>query len=118
MDDRAESSIHSLIYWAVCETCYDREYIYRAFVKHYTQISRRMFVDLPSPETGEYTFNGIKSNRSVSVRWRFARRLNWCGSNHVTLTVTITDQIRGGGQTRCGVFNVNTGRNVEEEDFI
>ena len=118
MVEQSERSIHSLIYWAVCETCFDREYIYRAFVKHFGEISRQMFVQLPAPEAGKYVFNGIKSQKTVTVKWAFERRLNYCGSNHVNVTAQVLDRITGAEETAGGTFNVNTGRNIDDEAFM
>lgn len=92
--------LHDWIYDIVCEICYDREYLYACYVRHFSALLTEIFEQGRIVDSGTYKIIGIKSNLVANFYWRLESRLNMMRLNVVTI--------------RCAVENVDTGKQQSE----
>ena len=78
--------LHDWIYKIVTEVCYDRDYLYACYVRHFTGLMNEIIEKGPSVQAGEYNIGGIKSNKNVRIDWQLERRLDWTGSNIISFS--------------------------------
>jgi len=77
--------IHDWIFEIVDEICYDREYVYPSFVRHFCSLMREVERTGRLSGEGTYRVSGIKSNINAVLSWQFEHRLNLVGSNVITI---------------------------------
>ena len=100
--------LHDWIYEIVCEVCYDRDYLYACFVRHYTNLLNEIIEKGSSAQAGEYNIEGIKSNKNVRINWQLERRLNWMGSNIASFSCRI-ESLGSEVQKMKNRFDMSTG---------
>jgi hypothetical protein len=109
--------LHDWLYEIVAAVCFDRDYLYLAFYRHFTGLLADVTAAGAITDRGEYVFPGMKSNLQVRVTWQLARRLTWIGPNVLTLVAAI--ETLGGGSASAGAnevlsaqFDLSTGDEV------
>ncbi len=78
--------LHGWIYEIVTEVCYDRDYLYACYVRHFSGLMNDVFAKGACWQSGEYEIKGMKSNKDAHISWQLERRLGWMGSNVITLS--------------------------------
>jgi hypothetical protein len=112
-DQSAPNTLHDWLYDLVCQVCYDRDYLYLSFVRHFGGLMATVEQAGPTQAAGTYAFAGLKSGLRVDLTWRLARRLDWLRSNWLALDYRIVDAASGEIQaTGAGRFDVATGERV------
>jgi len=106
-------TIHQWLHWIITEVSADREYQYRAFVEHFSALMGQIYGGGSVSESGSYLIPGMKSDLEARIEWRLSSRVNYMGSNRLTLTCRLYDRRRGSavesGET-C--FELATGRRI------
>lgn len=77
--------LHDWIYEIVEDICYDREYVYPYFVRHFTGLMKEIEEQGSISGEGTYSIPGIKSGVTATLHWQIEHRLNWVGSNVVSI---------------------------------
>jgi len=85
--------LHDWIYGIVNEVCYDRDYLYACYIRHFTGLMNEITEKGPYEQSGIYTIEGIKSNKKASLSWRLDKRLDWLGLNAVTFCCKIESAV-------------------------
>lgn len=93
-DVKGEKLLHGWIYGIICSISYDREYVYRAFAKHFNEIMKGIFEGF-CKEEGIYIINGIKSDYNAHLSWSMPRRLDYIGLNSILLKCVIVNKYTG-----------------------
>ena len=102
--------LHDWLYECVAEVCYDRDYLYLAYVRHFTALMNQIIDRGRFENRGEYAFAGMKSNLSARLEWQLEHRLSWMGSNQLQLRCTFTNTLTGAdSDIRSGRFDFSTG---------
>jgi hypothetical protein len=84
--------LHDWIYDIVCEICYDREYLYACYVRHFSALLKDILEQGLTADGGTYRIIGIKSNLAADFHWQLESRLNMMGLNVVTIRCSIENQ--------------------------
>ena len=87
--------LHDWLYDLVGEVCYDREYLYLFFLKHFQALMAEVIEQGRSVASGTYTMPGRKSDRQASLRWRLSRRVDWTAPNVLVIDWEIQDRYTG-----------------------
>ncbi len=105
--------LHDWLFQVVAEVCYDRDYLYLAFIRHFTALMG-LIVDRGRFEArGEYSLPGMKSNLSARLEWQLEHQLTWMGPNRLQLRCTLIDMAAGVEiETRSGCFDFSTGDRI------
>ena len=113
METEDYQTIHQWLYGIIAEVCADREYQYRAFVEHFTVLMGRIYGEGSVSESGSYLVAGMKSDLEARIEWRLASRLNYMGSNRLTLICRLYDR-RSDSMVESGkaCFELATGRRI------
>jgi hypothetical protein len=108
--------LHDWLYGIVASVCIDRDYIYLAFYRHFSALLADIISQGAVANAGEYTIQGMKSNRDAEVHWQLERRLTWIGPNTVTLEARVRPVSAGeaaiGEEVLVGRFDLSTGDEV------
>jgi hypothetical protein len=105
--------LHVWLYDIVSEVCFERDYLYLAFYRHFSTLLGELTERGRVCDRGETCFAGVKSNLQVTIEWQLEHRLTWSGPNRLLLTAHI--QAIGGGQdqeVRRAAFDLSTGDEV------
>jgi hypothetical protein len=104
----AAALLHDWLYRLVDEVCFDREYVYFAFVEHFSALLKQIYHLGSTEGRGAYAIPGIKSERRLSLRWSLEHRLNYTGPNLLAFEYAITE---GGAELERGQarFDLSTG---------
>ena len=81
--------LHEWIYELVCEVCYDREYVYTSYVRHFGQLMKDILEQGKFCQSGNYEIIGMKSNLKVILKWDLERCINFVGLNVVSIIYSI-----------------------------
>jgi hypothetical protein len=102
--------LHDWFYQLVVDVCYDRDYLYLVFIRHFTAMMNQILEHGRFENSGEYSLPGMKSNLSAQLDWKLEHNLTWMGPNQLQLRCTLTDTQSGGGrETRSVCFDFSTG---------
>ena len=103
--------IHDWIFEIVDEICYDREYVYPSFVRHFCSLMQKIEQTGRLSGEGTYRVPGIKSNITAVLSWQFEHRLNLVGSN----VIAVSCEFEGGDDlpNRIANFEMSTGERIE-----
>ncbi|MBM4460382.1 MAG: hypothetical protein FJ011_21905 [Chloroflexi bacterium] len=105
--------LHDWFFERVNEACYDRDYLYLAFVRHFTAFMADIIRLGKTEERGDYLIPGIKSGLDVRLVWQLQRRLDWIGPNVLTVQCQLVDRATGDPQGgSVGRFDLSTGEMV------
>lgn len=105
--------LHEWVFERVSEVCYDREYLYLAFVRHFTAFMADIIRLGKAEECGAYLIPGIKSDLDARLTWQLQRRLDWIGLNLLTVQCQLVDRATGDPQSgSVERFDLSTGDNV------
>jgi hypothetical protein len=107
----ASAILHDWLYRLVDEVCFDREYLYRAFVENFSALLKEIYRLGGTEGRGSYEFPGIKSGRRASLNWALAHRLNYSGPNILSFEYVIAE---GEAEVERGQarFDLSTGVGV------
>jgi hypothetical protein len=109
----APQSLHAWLYQLIEELCYDREYLYLAFVEHFTALMKQVMSS--GAAEGAYEIPGIKSGRSARLAWVLGHRLSFMGPNVLSVSYVVTEE--GDARERGTVkFDVSTGITAGQEE--
>ena len=100
--------LHEWIYEIVSEVCYDRDYLYACYVRHFTHLMNEIIEKGSSVQAGEYNIEGIKSNKNIRISWQLETRLIWHGPNAVTFCCEIESKVEPVKKLRRR-FDMSTG---------
>ena len=100
--------LHDWIYEIVSEVCYDRDYLYACYVRHFTGLMNEIIEKGPFEKAGAYTIEGIKSNKKAFLCWHLDKRLDWLGPNKVTFCCEIKSDVEP-VNTLNECFDLSTG---------
>jgi hypothetical protein len=102
--------LHDWFYQVVADVCYDRDYLYLVFIRHFTALMSQILDQGRFENRGKYTLPGMKSNLSAQLEWQLENRMTWMGPNRLELRCTFTDAFSGlEKETRRGWFDLSTG---------
>lgn len=108
-------TLHEWIYALVKEVCYDREYIYPSFIRHFGQLMQDIYFKGRTQSSGVYEIPGMKSGRVAELEWRLERCMDLVRLNTVRIRCTIRVMDSGvveNSQTYC--FETSAGTQVPE----
>ena len=109
----APQSLHGWLYELMEELCYDREYLYLAFVEHFAALMKQVMSS--GAAEGAYEIPGIKSGRSARLAWVLDHRLSFMGPNVVSVSYVVDEE--GAADERGTVrFDVSTGMAAGREE--
>lgn len=100
--------LHDWIYEIVSEVCYDRDYLYPCYIRHFTGLMNEIIEKGSFEQAGTYTVEGIKSNKKASLNWRLDKRLDWLGFNAVTFCCEIESATKQSQKLQVR-FDLSTG---------
>ncbi len=102
-------TLHEWLYRLMEELCYDREYLYLAFVEHFTGLMK--LVMSSGAVEGVYEIPGIKSGRRAFLEWTLEHRLSFMGPNILSVSYRVNrdETSEEHGTVR---FDVSTGTEV------
>ena len=83
--------LHEWIYEIVCEICYDKEYLYAVYVRHFAGLMNEIFEQGKIVNRGIYEIPGMKSGLKAKLEWQVEGRTNMMGLNVVSICCTIED---------------------------
>ena len=83
--------LHEWFYDMVAGVCHDREYVFAAFVRHFSAFMSDVLQSGQFAGEGTYVIPGIKSGSRATLAWRLERRLDWMGLNELTVHYLIQD---------------------------
>jgi len=84
--------LHDWIYEIVSEVCYDRDYLYACYIRHFTGLTNNIIETGSLACSGDYVIEGMKSNKNANISWQLERRIDWMGSNIINLDCKIRSQ--------------------------
>jgi hypothetical protein len=103
-------TLHDWLYQVVAEVCYDRDYLYLAFVRHFSALMGQIVERGRFEDRGTYALPGMKSNRSARLEWRLEHALTWDGPNRLELRCILLDALSGAPiEARSACFDLSTG---------
>jgi len=107
-------TIHEWLFALIEETCHDRDYLYRAYVEHFSGLMNGIYRAGATAERGTYHLPGIKSDRQASLFWTLEHRLDYQGPNVLAVTCRIFDAGSPSQTTeqRTARFDLSTGRAI------
>lgn len=94
MPDDKVKYLHEWIYEIVNTVSFDRDYIYRSYVSHFSNIMNEVFQGAIQ-DHGRYLIHGIKGDCDAEIEWQMSQRLNYCGLNTVKIRCTILQKTTG-----------------------
>lgn len=108
----AAATIHEWLFALIEETCHDRDYLYRAYVEHFSGLLAGIYRKGSTAERGTYHLPGIKSERQASLFWSVEHRLDHQEAAVLAVTCRIFDAASPSGTTeqRTARFDLSTGR--------
>jgi len=107
--------LHDWLYNLICDVCYDREYVYASFVRHFSALLKDIFEQGRFSETGKYDVNGMKSDKVAHVKWRLEHQFNLMGLNSVTFECEIENTLTGKKEKlEKAVFELSTGDSIPD----
>jgi hypothetical protein len=108
----AAGTIHEWLFALIEETCRDREYLYRAYIEHFSGLLAGIYRTGSTAERGTYHLPGIKSARQASLFWTLERRSDAPAPNVLAVTCRIFDAASPSGTTeqRTARFDLATGK--------
>jgi hypothetical protein len=102
--------IHDWLFQIVADVCYDRDYLYLAYIRHFTALMNQIVDRGRFESRGEYALHGMKSNLSAILDWQLEHHLTWMGPNRLTLCCTQTNNLTGvASETSSVCFDLSTG---------
>ena len=105
---------HELVYQAVTDICYDREYAYLSFLRVFESLSKQIYTGGGTAARGQAEVSGIKSDYDAVFVWELQRRISFFGKNEFKLACTISDRSTGAEIKHIyGIFDVSTGEEIE-----
>jgi hypothetical protein len=106
--------LHEWFYDLICRICYDREYLFLSFTRHFATFTSALWREGTCVPTGTYAIPGMKSGLEARLTWRLDRRLDWIGSNRLRIECEIvtTDSGERQGYERHA-FELATGESNE-----
>ena len=107
----ATRTLHGWLYALMEELCFDREYLYLAFVEHFTGFMKEVLRTGGSSGIGEYPLPGIKSGRRAILKWALEKQLTFMGPNILSITVE-ADWSGAPGEREVLRFDLSTGAAV------
>jgi hypothetical protein len=102
--------LHEWMYELVCDVCYDREYVYAMYVRHFGQLMNDIMEQGKTCCCGGYEVTGMKSDLKAMLNWELERCVNLVGLNVVAIRYAI-ESMRTGKIESQGVryFELSTG---------
>lgn len=104
--------IHDWIFGIVDDICFDREYVYPCFVRHFSSFMSEVMEQGMLSGSGVHVIPGIKSNISAKLTWRLEHRLDWVKSNEIHLTCEFEGDAWG-WQPKSASFEMSSGAKLE-----
>jgi hypothetical protein len=102
--------LHDWFYQVVADVCYDRDYLYLAYIRHFSALMDQIVDRGRFEQSGEYAFPGMKSNLEARLEWQLEHQLSWTGPNGLSLHCKLVDSSSGMEQeSRTGRFDFSTG---------
>ncbi len=102
--------LHDWLYQIVTDVCYDRDYLYLVFIRHFTALMNQIADQGRFESSGKYTIPGMKSNLSAQLEWQLEHQVSWMGPNRLFLRCTLTDTLYDSeSETRSECFDLSTG---------
>jgi len=102
--------LHEWIYNIASDICYDREYVYPCYVRHFGQLMNDILEQGKLSQSGSYEIVGMKSDLKARLNWQLERCANLIGLNVVIIRYSIfstrTGKVESNG-VRC--FELSTG---------
>jgi hypothetical protein len=87
--------LHEWIYELVCDVCYDREYVYASYVRHFGQLMKDILEQGKVCQRGSYEIVGMKSDLKAMLNWDLERCVNLVGLNVVSIRYSIESNRTG-----------------------
>jgi hypothetical protein len=110
--------LHDWFFERVSEVCYDRDYLYLAFVRHFTAFMADIIRLGKAEECGDYLIPGIKSDLDVRLTWQLQRRLDWIGLNVLAVQCQVVDRATGALKSDSAEhFDLSTGDSVRPVSY-
>jgi hypothetical protein len=106
-------TLHEWIYSIVEEICYDREYVYAVFIRHFGELTNEMYFKGRIAGSGEHMITGLKSGLVADFHWELKQCVNLIRLNTVQIECTIHSTDTGiieSQQTRS--FELSTGDEI------
>ncbi|RKY04948.1 MAG: hypothetical protein DRP56_09460 [Planctomycetota bacterium] len=100
--------MHDWIYKIVIDVCYDRDYLYACFIRHFSRLMNDVLTKGTCSQSGEYEIKGMKSNKDAHINWQLERRIDWMGSNSISFDCKV-NSLDSGIETMHGRFDMSTG---------
>lgn len=105
--------LHEWFYSLIDEICYDRDYLYLVYVRHFQCLMTEIIEKGNHQPSGAYVIPGLKNDLQACIDWQLERRLNWTGSNILAIHCRL--QARSSGtilEARQVYFDLSTGIGV------
>lgn len=87
--------LHEWLYRLVYEICYDREYVYFCYARHFSELTKHIFEQGRFSESGSYEIPGMKSGKRALLHWQLAHCIDLIRLNTVTIRCTIENSDTG-----------------------
>jgi hypothetical protein len=81
--------LHEWMYELVCEVCYDKEYVYACYMRHFGQLMKDILEQGRTCGSGSYEIIGMKSDLKVMLNWQLERCVNLIGLNVVSISYEV-----------------------------
>jgi hypothetical protein len=108
--------LHEWFYDLICEICYDREYVYASYVRHFSRFMAEVMQTGTVSQTGSYEIPGLKSDLKARLDWKLERPVHLMGLNVVLIECTVESTRTGKTELRqSGAFELSTGESVLNE---
>lgn len=107
------ATIHDLVYAAMKEICYDREYLYVKFADTFGEIMRDLLHNGYTSAKKNYIVNGLKSGKRAEFDFLLLKRPDFFGCNEVEAVVRIYSS-KGAESYFCGYYELSLGERVPE----
>lgn len=103
-------NLHDYIYDAVCDVCYDKEYLYPCFLRAFHAVTTQIYEHGGVRTEGACLIRGLKSEHDIRVQWRLERRMSFYRQNEVLIELIKTRKTDGRAvEQRSESFDISSG---------
>jgi hypothetical protein len=76
---------HEWLYEIVESLCYDRDYLYLVYIRHFNGLTAEIIERGKFLSAGTYWISGLKNDFQGRLAWSLGHRADWIGSTRVTI---------------------------------
>ena len=111
-------TIHEWVYKVVCDVCYDREYVYASFVRHFGFLMQEILEKGRFAESGTYVVPGMKSDLKATFTWQLESCIDLVRLNAVKISCVIESTYMGAAEPEESYwFELSTGEQIPERSI-